>query len=392
MCLFGFNAVVLISGYATEDTNNSVFVLSWIVLYAISIIPTLLSNAEADRRSFTILIFCFFLFVGSSVWSPNTAKTFTYSSMLFLNVFFAYHLAKYINIFDFFKTMFYVLLLMVILGIFAFVVGYDNAFYSDHHQRLTMLNTEPLRGFFAHKIMAALYSIVGLVLSCVILNGWRRNVSIALFLFFILLTGSSTGITLIIFLIAFYAFFKACLFFDLSYRGFWLSLFGLLFCTAVVAFFIIVPILDFLGRDLTLTGRTYLWEWGIRAFLERWVVGWGFLGYFETSHYWFLQRNYDSFENYEVPHFHNSFIQTAVNFGSIGLLLLCYMLGFTLKVLYLHYKKTNHAYMLACILLVFLFIFSSTTMHLFFNYNHAATFAIFFLYFSLSRLKREQRL
>jgi exopolysaccharide production protein ExoQ len=82
-------------------------------------------------------------------------------------------------------------------------------------------------------------------------------------------------------------------------------------------------ILEFFGKDSTLTGRTDLWEAGITYFLNNPIFGNGYLAFWvegrpEAEALWeeFYIFNKTGF------HFHNLFIQTLVDLGLIGLFLL----------------------------------------------------------------------
>lgn len=78
-------------------------------------------------------------------------------------------------------------------------------------------------------------------------------------------------------------------------------------------------LLGSLGKDVTLTGRTYLWTKGMEAFWENPLLGVGYLAYWvpgrseaETLWYEFLIFAKTGF------HFHNTYIETLVESGIIG--------------------------------------------------------------------------
>lgn len=78
------------------------------------------------------------------------------------------------------------------------------------------------------------------------------------------------------------------------------------------------------GKDTTLTGRTYLWQQGILAFLQSPFFGVGYQAYWvqgfaEPERLWeeFFIAARSGF------HFHNTYIETAVETGIVGLLMLC---------------------------------------------------------------------
>jgi exopolysaccharide production protein ExoQ len=144
-----------------------------------------------------------------------------------------------------------------------------------------------------------------------------------------------------------------------------------------------VPLLEMIGRDPTLTGRTVLWEWGVRAILERPVTGWGFTGYFHSPQGAIPSLYVPEFQNYEIAHFHNSYIQTAVDLGLPGLLGLILVLGYTTGAAYLYARSTDTRTGVGLLMVMVIFLIASPTEFLFINYNHFGSFALFTLFFGL---------
>ncbi|MHB0950898.1 MAG: O-antigen ligase family protein [Allorhizobium sp.] len=90
-------------------------------------------------------------------------------------------------------------------------------------------------------------------------------------------------------------------------------------------------ILGAFGKDSTLTGRTYLWQQGLEAARENPFFGIGYQAYWvqgfpEAERLWeeFFIASRTGF------HFHNTFIETVVETGLVGLALLCLVLVATL--------------------------------------------------------------
>ncbi|WEZ85298.1 O-antigen ligase (plasmid) [Rhizobium sp. 32-5/1] len=90
-------------------------------------------------------------------------------------------------------------------------------------------------------------------------------------------------------------------------------------------------ILGIFGKDSTLTGRTYLWQQGIAAAGDAPLVGVGYQAYWvqgfsEAERLWteFFIGSRSGF------HFHNTFIETVVETGIVGLFLLCSVLLITM--------------------------------------------------------------
>ena len=79
-------------------------------------------------------------------------------------------------------------------------------------------------------------------------------------------------------------------------------------------------ILGGVGKDVTLTGRTILWDFGWQAFLDKPWLGHGFRAYWENEKTTVLQLRYVMQQDLEI--FHNNFIEVAVAFGICGPILL----------------------------------------------------------------------
>ncbi|MBB4955104.1 exopolysaccharide production protein ExoQ [Agrobacterium vitis] len=86
-------------------------------------------------------------------------------------------------------------------------------------------------------------------------------------------------------------------------------------------------VLGAFGKDSTLTGRTYLWQQGFAAALQNPMIGVGYQAYWVQG-FSEAERLWDEFY---IPtragfHFHNTYIETAVETGVIGLLMMIAML------------------------------------------------------------------
>ncbi|KQQ54232.1 exopolysaccharide biosynthesis protein [Rhizobium sp. Leaf311] len=78
-------------------------------------------------------------------------------------------------------------------------------------------------------------------------------------------------------------------------------------------------LLEAFGKDSTLTGRTYLWQQGIAALSESPLFGVGYQGYWVTG----LADAERLWDEFYIPsrngfHFHNTYIETAVETGIFG--------------------------------------------------------------------------
>lgn len=90
-------------------------------------------------------------------------------------------------------------------------------------------------------------------------------------------------------------------------------------------------VLHSVGKDSTLTGRTYLWSEGVKVGNERPILGHGYSAFWvvgqpQAERYW---------KEFFIPgktgfHFHNMFIQTYVDLGFLGLCVVIFLVVFNL--------------------------------------------------------------
>ena len=102
----------------------------------------------------------------------------------------------------------------------------------------------------------------------------------------------------------------------------------LLLMALLVVLFLIVwlyvvdfaALLGFLGKDVTLTGRTLIWEWAYRAIEQHPMLGTAFGGFWQAGN-WGAEEIWFQFARGKTGyHFHNTFLQIAVDLGYVGLL------------------------------------------------------------------------
>ncbi|PPS44228.1 O-antigen ligase [Chroococcidiopsis sp. TS-821] len=76
-------------------------------------------------------------------------------------------------------------------------------------------------------------------------------------------------------------------------------------------------VVDILGKDLTFTGRTILWEYVLQMIQQRPILGYGYQGF------WRGLDGPSAFVldavNWAVPHAHNGFLDLTLNLGIVGL-------------------------------------------------------------------------
>jgi exopolysaccharide production protein ExoQ len=80
--------------------------------------------------------------------------------------------------------------------------------------------------------------------------------------------------------------------------------------------------LGLFGKDVTLTGRTYLWEYAIRSVADNPALGVGYQAYWVPENLYAQELWRHAGVGPGGFHFHNTYLQVAVDLGLIGLFVL----------------------------------------------------------------------
>lgn len=387
-CLLGTNAVVLIPRTISGTGSNGIFVVSWLIMLALSMF-FLTTVRRQNGTNLMIALGVGYLAVASTVWSVRPGITLVYASMMAGNILVAHMMANEFRLIEIIRMVGRTILFLSAAGIVAYFVGYDQVVYLDSHVRPNLLGGQPLRGFFPHKIMGSLYAVIGLIAVLSSMRGRQRLLGVVVLSWFVLLTGSATGVTLLVLAAAIHAATTAV--WRRSIAAGTVFLWGALGVIAVGLSLWLgrIALLTMLDRDITLTGRTILWEWGIRTWSDRPILGWGFNAYLRSEQASIINLSVPAFRDYEIAHFHQSFIQTAADLGAVGLALLVGVLLYTLAKAYRIALRDNDPAGITAFTMVAVLLVASLTMYLFLTYNHFATWLLFVLFFACRRIWHE---
>jgi exopolysaccharide production protein ExoQ len=96
---------------------------------------------------------------------------------------------------------------------------------------------------------------------------------------------------------------------------------------ALVAFFNQGALLEMMGKDATLTGRTDIWEYVIPDIYQRPVLGWGYAAFWTTENpaAWKIS----DILRWWVPQAHNGVLEILLSVGLFGLIFYVFLLGRT---------------------------------------------------------------
>lgn len=386
-CTLGANTVLLIPRSQTSATTGggALFQASWVLLLGLTLVALLTIRHHSGPNLFFVVMVCAYV-MASAIWSVNPTSTLTYGTMFCGNILVAYMLTCDYDISQILKLFSNIILILTVAGLAAYAARLSFSFYFDHQSRANLLGLQPLRGLFPHKITGGLYAVIGAVLALNFQRGLSRIACLTAYVSFIVLTGSASAIIL-----GLTAVLISTLANSAVRRRIRPGVFALLFlASAAVATAVVLlkqaAILELLGRDSTLTGRTYLWQYGLNEWRERPIFGWGFNGYFTSDIAQYI-RNIGVFRNYDVPHFHQSYIQTMVDLGLVGLSILVGMIIYSLYWSYRRALLGPHDAGAAAFTLVSLIAIAGLAIYVMYEYNHFATFALFTIFLGLRKVQ-----
>jgi O-antigen ligase len=241
----------------------------------------------------------------------------------------------------------------------------------------------PGGGAFSHKNVLGNMMLLQLITSmCLFLQGWRPALTGLGFLAaaFLIATSDSTSALLISIALV-----GGVAPIALLYRGN-INLtraalgVGTLVCVCAVLAILITgfdpvsAVLGGVGKDITLTGRTVLWEFGWNAFLEFPWHGHGYKGYWISEQTTVLLLRYVMQQ--DLIHFHNDFVETAVAFGVWGPLLLILGLVAAFRRALLEFLVARSLMALWAAMFVIFIVIYATAEHLLFV-NHGLLQVVF---------------
>lgn len=388
-CIIGANASILISRTAMGHVeSNRLFSISWVVLHAISLLVLLsLSRAQDSRNlAFVALVGTFIVF--SAIWSVAPTYTLLYGSMMVGNILVAHLMASELSVKEVVTFVARVILVLSLLGVVAYFLKFGAVYYFDVHQRPNIFGGQPFRGFTAHKILAGFFAALGGVAILATTRGATRVGCMSVLALSVALTSSMIGIVLFLLATPLYVAVR----YAFSRRVGWVGMLGggggLILVLGSVVALNWQQVLAILARDSTLTGRTTLWDIGIKAWLERPLLGWGFNAYLESSFSGLANRLFNPYGEWAIPHFHQSFIQTAVDLGALGTIFLIGVIAYTLIASYRYGISVNTSLGAFGFVVTILMVIAAMAMFIFFNYNHFGTFLLMLLFFAYRRANR----
>jgi exopolysaccharide production protein ExoQ len=153
--------------------------------------------------------------------------------------------------------------------------------------------------------------------------------------------------------------------------------------------------LELLGKDVTLTGRTLLWQYAYSAISNSPTLGGGYEAYWQPGNWSAIQLwVYSYITDRYGYHFHNTFLEIGVDLGLVGLTvfvgtLLAIMVR---SIMILSFGRPNSEQLLAITLFVFLLLRTPIEVDLFFQFQlPSILFCLIWVYLSSEPVRRLRR-
>jgi O-antigen ligase len=206
--------------------------------------------------------------------------------------------------------------LILLVANAVFVVGFRDL--------AVMPDGRGVRGAFLHKNLLGETAVVGQIVFYAAfrsgaVNRWLCLVGMLLALGLLVIAGAASSIVVAAVIVALQAYFltdvlpvrQRAVLFTFGLAAAFIAG-GLIFANADV-------LLGALGRDATLTGRTYIWGYVLTAIAERPWLGHGYAAFFEAEA--IAQYINDAFQ-WSLPTAHNGYLEMVLGLGWIGLVML----------------------------------------------------------------------
>ena len=259
------------------------------------------------------------LAIVSTIWSVAPGTSLWFGVQLLLTILVGLYLCIYADLEHVLKLLFTALLISAVLSIIYLIVSPGSARW--YHGEL--VGVFPHKNVLGHVMVLLIFT--GL---CLFLQGWRPYLAISGAILGLLLLGMSrSGVGTVVLALALAVFPIGILYragpslLTLAAGGALTLLSAALLIVEINRFDLMQSVLEALGKDASLTGRTILWDFAMDAYNTRPWLGFGYRGYWSnpdpsgvsTLHF---------IMGLQVAFFHNCFIETLVAFGILGPILL----------------------------------------------------------------------
>lgn len=292
--------------------------LFWALAY-LMLVPTIWLRPELFAHSISrnsFLMASAFVATLSALWSLTPELSALRGILLILNILAGFMAYYHLGLRRMVILVFAYLLIMQFGSTLLILAGHPSA--SDH------LGLK--KGLYLHKNQLALHCVLLFMTSLILFGaGWRRLLTLGaagLACFNLVLSGSGTGVIVVILMTNILL---GCVIVSSGSRP---TLFfagaGLILTALGIGALVLLEIdpytqvLDALGKDGTLTGRTTLWDFALTTFADSPLLGIGYFAYWNSpettaTSLWVVTGQH-------LESFHNNFLDIMVAVGLVGLI------------------------------------------------------------------------
>lgn len=205
---------------------------------------------------------------------------------------------------------------------FLIVVVFSSIFYFIGFGQMGEPYPGVLNGIFPHKNLLGRVSAIGVIFflcRCFFCRKKQDIFYLALCFTFLLLSESRGAVGLLA--ISFVSFALIYSLYNGSLLKKTLTITIVVFVIASISYVLsnAEMILELLGKDVTLTGRTYLWQLALEYLSNNYLFGYGF------DTFWTSVIDYNKLTSFEIfwdaPHAHNGYLDLLLDVGLVGLLI-----------------------------------------------------------------------
>ena len=266
------------------------------------------------------------LAIASAIWSVMPSISIYHGLQLLMTVLVGVLLAVHVKLFRVIQLFFVALTIgAVICLIFVFV-----------SPGTAIAPGGEWTGLFRHKNVLGMTMATQVITgACLFLQGWRPGFTAAaatLGVGMLLMSRSGSALVSLTIamtlLLAVFVYRRGHMVFVFSMGVLLSALAAGLLYTDAARIDIVESVLDSMGKDSSLTGRTLLWEFGMDAFQERPWLGFGYHAWWATGET--AAETLRMVTKFQLFMFHNNFLEVAVAFGVLGLIALGAVILFVL--------------------------------------------------------------
>lgn len=320
-----FTTIARVFSAGSPDLRSLIYSALWATAYGLSIISLL--RAPNPRITFNMVIaIAFGLYVFLSLqWSHVSSRPYDLAIAFIATIFVSIMFAKLIDETWLFRTLQLIIVSACSISILLYVAGVPFAIYIDGLDRSNLLGLVPMSGVFSHKVVCALLSSIGAIIS-ISRSGRVTFADLSSFLVCVIsaiLSGSASGALLLFVGIVIVIVARLGLLINSVFARFSVLLLCLIggFAATILQSFV----LESLGRDAGMTGRRSIWDATWKLTEVHPLVGWGYQS--------IITRNADGpfFDYYKViyytpSHVQNSYLQILAELGYVGVLFIAIVL------------------------------------------------------------------